>query len=103
MQALRSFEQERQSRVILLIHRQESLSLLGVPLSRYIRIENLEQILRAIRLTPPNVPIDLILHTPGGVSPGHRTNRQSLDPPYSQSDGFFAPLRHQRWHNASLL
>lgn len=67
VQALRSFEQQRTTRVILLIHRQESLSLLGIPLSRYITIEDSEQILRAIRLTPPDVPIDLILHTPGGL------------------------------------
>ncbi len=67
VQALRGFEQQRNSRVIFLIHRQESLSLLGIPLSRYITIEDSEQILRAIRLTPPDVPIDLILHTPGGL------------------------------------
>jgi ClpP class serine protease len=65
--AIRSFEQQRGSRVILLIHRQESISLLGIPISRFINIEDSEQILRAIRLTPPNVPIDLILHTPGGL------------------------------------
>jgi ClpP class serine protease len=67
IQALRDFEHQRRSRTILLIHRQESISLLGIPLSRYITIEDSEQILRAIRLTPPNVPIDLILHTPGGL------------------------------------
>lgn len=67
VQALRGFEQQRNSRVIFLIHRQESLSLLGIPLSRYITIEDSEQILRAIRLTPADVPIDLILHTPGGL------------------------------------
>ncbi|NJM63305.1 MAG: hypothetical protein HC849_29030 [Oscillatoriales cyanobacterium RU_3_3] len=67
VQALKEFERERNSRVILLIHRQESISFLGIPLSRYISIEDSEQILRAIRLTPPDVPIDLILHTPGGL------------------------------------
>lgn len=67
IQAIRTFEQQRRSRVILLIHRQESLSLLGIPLSRFISIEDSEQVLRAIRLTPPDVPIDLILHTPGGL------------------------------------
>lgn len=67
VQALRDFERQRSSRVILLIHRQESISLLGIPLSRFISIEDSEQILRAIRLTPPGVPIDLILHTPGGL------------------------------------
>lgn len=67
IRALQEFQQNRKSRVILLIHRQESISLLGIPLSRYITIEDSEQILRAIRLTPPDVPIDLILHTPGGL------------------------------------
>lgn len=67
IQAIRELERQRKSRVILLIHRQESINLLGIPLSRYISIEDSEQILRAIRLTPPNTPIDLILHTPGGL------------------------------------
>ncbi|MBD0363905.1 MAG: ATP-dependent Clp protease proteolytic subunit, partial [Coleofasciculus sp. C3-bin4] len=67
VQTLRAFEQQRQSRVILLIHRQESLSFLGIPISRYISIEDSEQVLRAIRFTPPDTPIDLILHTPGGL------------------------------------
>jgi ClpP class serine protease len=67
IRALQDFEQKRRSRVILLIHRQESISLLGIPLSRYISIEDSEQVLRAIRLTPPDVAIDLILHTPGGL------------------------------------
>lgn len=61
------FQQKRKSRAILLIHRQESISFLGVPISRYITIEDSEKILRAIRLTPSDVPIDLILHTPGGL------------------------------------
>jgi ClpP class serine protease len=67
LNALRTLEQQRGSRVILLIHRQESISLLGIPISRFINIEDSEQILRAIRLTPSNVPIDLVLHTPGGL------------------------------------
>lgn len=65
--AIRELEQKRGTRVILMIHRQESISLLGIPLSRFINIEDSEQVLRAIRLTPPDVPIDLILHTPGGL------------------------------------
>lgn len=65
--AIQELEKQRNSRVILLIHRQESLRLLGVPISRFISIEDSEQVLRAIRLTPSNVPIDLILHTPGGL------------------------------------
>ena len=64
---LRAFEKTRGSRVITMIHRQETLSLLGIPFRRFIDIEDSEQILRAIRMTPADMPIDLILHTPGGL------------------------------------
>lgn len=64
---LRSLEAKRNSRVIALIHRQERLSFLGFPLARYIDINDSEEILRAIKLTDPDMPIDLILHTPGGL------------------------------------
>ena len=62
-----AIERKRGSRLVTLIHRQETMSLLGVPISRYIDIEDSEQILRAIRMTPADMPIDLILHTPGGL------------------------------------
>jgi ClpP class serine protease len=64
---LKSFEQDRKSRVIAMIHRQENVSFLGVLVSNYISIEDSEAVLRAIRYTPPDQPIDLILHTPGGL------------------------------------
>lgn len=64
---IRKLEQRRGTRVITLIHRQESVSLLGIPLHRFIDVEDSEQVLRAIRLTPDTVPIDLIAHTPGGL------------------------------------
>ena len=64
---LHKIEQIRNSRVIALIHRQETLSFLGFPLTRYIDIQDSEDVLRAIKLTDPEVPIDLILHTPGGL------------------------------------
>jgi len=67
MQIIRRFEKKRKSRLITLIHRQEALSFLGIPITRYINIEDSEQVLRAIRLTPPDMPIDLVLHTPGGL------------------------------------
>jgi len=60
-------EQQRNSRVILLVHRQETMSLLGFPVFRYIDVDDSEEILRAIRLTDPAVPIDIMLHTPGGL------------------------------------
>jgi ClpP class serine protease len=53
--------------VITLIHRQETLSLLGVPLMRHIDIDDAESVLRAIRETPAGRGIEIILHTPGGL------------------------------------
>ena len=64
---VKRFQEERKSRVIALIHRQESASILGVEVSSFINIEDSEVVLRAIRLTPDDQPIDLILHTPGGL------------------------------------
>ena len=64
---LELLESKRRSRVITLIRRQETLSLLGFPLVRYIDIDDSEAILRAIKMTDDDVPIDLILHTPGGL------------------------------------
>ena len=62
-----TIERQRGSRVILLVHRQETMSLLGFPLLRYIDIQDSEAILRALDLTDPTIPIDLVLHTPGGL------------------------------------
>ena len=64
---LRKLEKQRGCRVIALVHRQETMSLLGFPIVRYINIEDSEEILRAIKLTDKTVPINLILHTPGGL------------------------------------
>lgn len=66
-QLIRVIEKRRSSRLITMIHRQESLSLLGFPLARYIDIEDSEAILRAIRMTPEDMAIDIVLHTPGGL------------------------------------
>jgi ClpP class serine protease len=60
-------ERERKSRVVLLVHRQETMSLLGFPLLRYIDINDSEDVIRAIHLTDPEIPLDLVLHTPGGL------------------------------------
>ena len=67
LRLMRKIEEKRGSRVIALIHRQESMSILGFPIARYIDIQDSEQVLRAIKLTDDNIPIDLILHTPGGL------------------------------------
>jgi ClpP class serine protease len=60
-------EQIRSSRVILLVHRQETMRLLGFPLVRYIDINDSENVLRAIQMTDNDIPLDIILHTPGGL------------------------------------
>jgi len=67
LRLIRQIERERGTRVITLIHRQETMSFLGFPLMRYIDMDDSERILRAIKMTDPEVPIDLILHTPGGL------------------------------------
>jgi ClpP class serine protease len=60
-------ERKRGSRVIVLVHRQETMRLLGFPIMRYIDVDDSEEVLRAIDLTDNNVPLDIILHTPGGL------------------------------------
>ncbi|HEY4818589.1 MAG TPA: ATP-dependent Clp protease proteolytic subunit [Candidatus Acidoferrum sp.] len=60
-------EDQRNSRVILLVHRQETMSFLGFPVLRYIDVNDSEEVLRAIQLTDPKVPLDIVLHTPGGL------------------------------------
>jgi ClpP class serine protease len=64
---LHRFERNRRSRVIALVHRQETMSLFGFPIMRYIDVNDSEDVLRAIKLTDADCPIDLIIHTPGGL------------------------------------
>jgi ClpP class serine protease len=40
---------------------------LGFPLVRYIDINDSEDVLRAIQMTDDDIPIDIVLHTPGGL------------------------------------
>jgi ClpP class serine protease len=65
--ALAEISKERGVTVITLIHRQETMSLLGFPLVRYIDIDDAESVLRAIHETPSGRPIEILLHTPGGM------------------------------------
>lgn len=58
---------QRGSRLILLVHRQETMSVLGFPLMRYIDVDDSEAIIHALHRTDPDVPVDLVLHTPGGL------------------------------------
>lgn len=61
-------EKKTKSRVITLIHRQETMSILGFPVMRYIDINDSEKVIRVIQTTDPDTPISLILHTPGGIA-----------------------------------
>jgi ClpP class serine protease len=67
MRKIAQFERSRNSRVILLVHRQETMRLLGFPVMRYIDINDSEEVLRVIQMTDDDVPLDLVLHTPGGL------------------------------------
>lgn len=66
-QAIRAVENAHSSRVITMIHRQEKRSLFGFSVSRHIDLEDAQTIIAAIKETPRDMPIDLILHTPGGL------------------------------------
>ncbi|GIX11612.1 MAG: serine protease [Elioraea sp.] len=95
-------EKTRGSRVILLVHRQETMSLLGFPLMRYIDVHDSEEVLRAIQLTDDDVPLDIVLHTPGGLVlaatqiaraiQGHKGKVTVFVPHYAMSGGTLIAL-----------
>ena len=62
-----SIQRKRKSRIIALVHRQEAMGLLGIPMLRYIDLNDAEDVLDAIRRTPRNKPLEIMLHTPGGL------------------------------------
>jgi ClpP class serine protease len=66
-QTLAQLSRRRNATVITLIHRQETMSLLGFPVVRYIDIDDAQSILRAINETPEDRDIEIVLHTPGGL------------------------------------
>ena len=66
-QAIRAVEKEHCTRVITMIHRQERRSLFGFAVSRHIDLEDAQTVIVAIKDTPEDTPIDLIIHTPGGI------------------------------------
>ncbi len=67
IQVIRAMEKRRKSRVITMIHRQERRSLFGFSVSRHIDLEDAQTIIAAIKETPRDMPIDLVIHTPGGL------------------------------------
>ncbi len=95
-------EKERGSRVILLVHRQETMNLLGFPVMRFIDINDSEQVIRAIQMTDPDIPVDIVLHTPGGLVlaalqiaravKDHRGKVTAFVPHYAMSGGTLIAL-----------
>ena len=67
-QKIAAIQKARNSRVIAVIHRQEAMRFFGFPIARYIDLDDAEKVLAAIRTTPAEQPIDIILHTPGGLA-----------------------------------
>ncbi|RLI30476.1 hypothetical protein DRO53_02675 [Candidatus Bathyarchaeota archaeon] len=102
LRLIRKIERKENARVISMIHRQERISLFGIPLYRYIDIEDSEQVLRAIRNTPPDMPICLIIHTPGGLVlaaaqialalKDHPAKKKVIVPHYAMSGGTLIAL-----------
>jgi ClpP class serine protease len=64
---LRSLEEEQGSKVLTLVHGKAPVSMLGWPVYSMIDMDDAESVLRAIRKAGEDKPIDLILHTPGGM------------------------------------
>ena len=102
MRKIAALERKRGSRVILLVHRQETMRLLGFPVMRYIDVNDSEDVLRAIQMTDPDVPLDIVLHTPGGLVlaalqvaraiRGHKGKVTVLVPHYAMSGGTLIAL-----------
>src|SRR5438309_8932207 len=65
--ALRTLEKRHGSRAITMIHRREGFAFLGIPFGGYIDIDDSEAVIRAIEMTAEKMPIDMVLHTPGGL------------------------------------
>lgn len=95
-------QKKRKSRIIAIVHRDEPMGFLGIPMLRYIDLNDAEDVLEAIRRTPANQPLDLILHTPGGlVLPAlqiaravkaHKGRKTVFVPHYAMSGGTLIAL-----------
>ncbi len=99
---LRKIAKMRKATTITLIHRQEIIAFFGIPLRRYIDIDDSEEVLRAIRMADPNTPIELIIHTPGGIAlaatqialalKDHHAPTRVIVPHYAMSGGCLIAL-----------
>jgi len=68
LRQIRRIEVKRGTRAITLIHRQVSMAFFGIPVMRFIDINDSEAVIRAIHLTDKNTPIDFVVHAPGGLA-----------------------------------
>lgn len=99
--ALKKLEQKRGSRVLMMIHRSQA-GFLGMLFARYINMDDSEAILKALRETPADKPVDIILHTPGGLVVAseqiaralrdHEAKVTVFVPQYAMSGGTFIAL-----------
>lgn len=95
-------QKKRKSRLIALVHRDEPMGFLGIPMLRYIDMNDAEDVLEAIRRTPPNQPLELVLHTPGGLVlsslqiaravKAHKGKKTVFVPHYAMSGGTLIAL-----------
>lgn len=93
-------ERQRGSKVITLIHRSQA-GILGALMARYINLDDSEQIMEKVRQAG-NKPIDLVIHTPGGlviaasqiarVLRAHQPGVTAIVPQYAMSGGTFLCL-----------
>ncbi|MBY0422866.1 MAG: ATP-dependent Clp protease proteolytic subunit, partial [Parvularculaceae bacterium] len=100
--AFARIQKKRRSRLITLVHRAEPMGFLGIPSFRYIDLNDAEDILEAIRQTPSGTPIEIVLHTPGGlVLPAlqiaralkaHKGKKTVFVPHYAMSGGTLIAL-----------
>jgi ClpP class serine protease len=102
MRKIAKLERRRNSRVILLVHRQETMRLLGFPIMRYIDVNDSEEVLRAIQMTSDDIPLDIVLHTPGGLVLAALQIAGAIRGHKAKVTVFRAPLRDVRRH-AHLL
>ncbi|WP_148883233.1 SDH family Clp fold serine proteinase [Thermococcus aciditolerans] len=103
---LKRLSEKRKSTVITMIHRQESIGLFGIPFYKFISVEDSEEVLRAIRSAPKDRPIDLIIHTPGGLVlaatqiakalKDHPAETRVIIPHYAMSGGTLIALAADR-------
>jgi ClpP class serine protease len=77
MRKIASLERKRSSRVILLVHRQETMRLLGFPIMRYIDVDDSEEVLRAIQMTTTPLWISFSTRRAGSSSPPCRSPARS--------------------------